>query len=204
MLAVIALRALRRRLARFGVDRRGSAMVEFALGLPVLMMVLVGVFEVCMLVFANVLLEGGVRAAARYGITGREVGGASREEQIANIIAEESLGLLDVRITGIETFVYDSFDEIGSGEEYVDANGNGEWDPGETFTDANGNGIYDAEPGTPGAGDGSQVVLYNVSGEWQTFTPFIGHVMGNNGSVPLRASVAVQNEPFDTDDTVVN
>ncbi len=204
MIAVVALHALRRRLVRFGADRRGSAIMEFALGLPVLMIVLVGVFEVCMLVFANVLLEGGVRAAARYGITGRAVGGASREEQIANIIAEESLGLLDVRITGIETFVYESFDEIGTGEEYQDTNGNGEWDAGETFNDANGNGVYDAEPGTPGAGEGSEVVLYNVTGEWQTFTPFIGNVMGNNGRVALRASVAVQNEPFDTDDTVVN
>ena len=51
---------------RFGSDRRGAALAEFALITPVLVVVVFGVLEFAMVAFVSVMMEAGVRDASRF------------------------------------------------------------------------------------------------------------------------------------------
>ena len=189
----------RRQLQRLRNRENGGAMIEFALVAPLLITLLVAVMEFAMIVLVMVLLEGGVREAARYGMTGQQPDGSTRLEAIADIINSHSLGLVEITTNDVEVLVYDDFSSVDSGDELViDVNGNGDWDSadGDTYNDLNGNGSWDPDPGVPGAGVGSQVVLYRVTASWNTLTPLIAPFVGEGGLIPLSASVVVRNEPF--------
>lgn len=182
--------------AGFARAEGGGALAEFALTAPVVIFMLVAILELGMYLFVEALLEASVREAARYGITGQEAGAAAREARIEAILGERTLGLLDIDVDSVAIKVYDSFASIAEDEPFTDTNGNGTRDGGEPFQDRNGNGTWDADPGVPGVGGPRDIVVYRVTAEWHTFTPFLAHVFGDNGTMRLKASVPVLNEPF--------
>ena len=49
---------------------------------------------------------------------------------------------------------------------------------------------------TLACGEGGDVVLYRVDYEWPLLVGLLAPVFGNDGKVPLSASVAVRNEPY--------
>lgn len=189
----------RRKLQRLRTHDAGGAMIEFALVAPMLITLIVAVMEFAMVIVVMVLLEGGVREAARYGMTGQEPAGHSRLEEIVNIINSHSLGLVDITTNDVDVLVYDDFSSVDSGDELVvDVNGNGDWDAsdGDTYNDLNGNGSWDPDPGVPGAGEGGEVVLYRVTANWDALTPLLAPFFGDGGYIPLSASVVIRNEPY--------
>jgi Flp pilus assembly protein TadG len=178
-----------------GGDDRGSVVVEFALVLPLVLTVLAGILEMGLVLFAETLMEAGVREASRYGVTGQGVTDLARQTAIQQIVGTTTLGLLDMNKMTVETRYYPDFGSIG--EAFVDANGNGTYDAGETFTDTNGNGVWDADKGTPGPGAASQVVLYRLTYPWTYLTP-LASLIGCSKTLTLTASIAVRNEPWGT------
>lgn len=157
---------MRQVIRRFRDDKDGLAIVEFALILPVFLLLLFGTIEIAMVMFTLTLAEGGLREAARFGVTGQEVDPAARQDKILEIIADHTHGLIDVSDANVSVTVYPDF----SGE----AGG----------------------PGTPGAGDANDVVFYRLEYEWQYMTPVFAVFSGSNGSLPMAATVAVRNEPY--------
>ena len=188
------IRAFAARRGRFA-DRSGAAILEFALVLPVLLALIIGIVEFAMIIFVSVLLENGVREASRFGMTGQTVAGSTREAHIANVVSDSTYGLVDVEPGDVEIMVYPDFDEIIEAEEFTDTDDSGDYTAGEPFIDANDNGTWDAGNGTPGAGGPQEVVVYRVTTEWSTLTPFIGGMLANDGRFALSASIAVRNEP---------
>jgi Flp pilus assembly protein TadG len=185
-------------LGRIGGDRDGVTAIEFALTFPMIAMLVIAITEFGMIQFTGVLMESGLRDASRYGITGSEEAGVSRFDRIVQIVAEHTLGLIDMTKVDFQVLVYPGFSDIG-GEAYVDGNGNGTYDAGETFTDKNGNGTWDSDIGVAGPGGSGDVVVYRIRYDWPLFTPWAAHVIGSvDGTFPIRASVAVRNEPWDT------
>jgi len=184
-------------LARLRRDRRGGTAVEFAFIFPVLATLITAVVEFGLIQFAGILMESGLRDASRYGITGYEEGGVARMDRIIQIVADRTLGLVDLGVANLEIVVYPSFSDVGRGEAYVDGNGNGSYDAGETFSDENGNGVWDADVGVAGPGGSGDVVVYRIRYDWPLLTPLAGHFIGSNGTFPIRASIAVRNEPWD-------
>lgn len=182
---------------RFWPANRGSAALEFALGAPILVVMLSGIVETGMVMFTSTLLEGALRDASRYGITGQEADPNVRLQNIIDIIAERTIGLVDVSKAKISVEVYPGFGDVGKGEDFVDGNGNGTYDPGETYTDTNGNGQWDADMGTAGPGGAGDIVLYRIDYDWPLLTPIASTFMGNGGVIPLSASIVVRNEPWD-------
>lgn len=182
---------------RFGSDRRGAALAEFALIIPILVIVVFGVLEFALVAFVSVMMEAGVRDASRFGLTGAAAaGGQTREVRIAEIVSDRTLGLVPLDQITVDVRTYETFADIGLGEPFTDVDGNGLYDPGESFDDLNGNGTRDADRGTPGAGGSEDIVLYEVSVSWGYITPMISAIVGDNAV--LRAALAVRNEPFDT------
>lgn len=184
---------------RFVTGRRGqsgSAMVEFALIVPAFLAIVGGIMEFSGLLFAQTLLEGGVREASRFGIIGSAPNNSSREDAILAIIEKNSFGIIDVDDIRLETLAYDSFSSIGEPEPFDDANGNGRFDEDEGFVDVNGNGSRDEDQGQAGPGAADQVVLYRVAYDWDVMVPIFEPFFGEQ--VALQATVAVRNEPFGT------
>ena len=174
-------------------DTRGAAAVQFAVLAPALLLMVIGSFEVAMLLFVSGTMESAVLAASRYGVTGFTEDGVSREQRIRDIILERTLGFVDMDHTRIRTLVYSSFDQIGQPEPFTDENGNGVHDGGEPFNDVNGNGSWDDDMGVAGLGGPGDIVLYDIEYETGALTRMFEPIFGR---VVHRAAVAVRNEPF--------
>lgn len=194
---VLRIGGFRRRLGRYWRCQEGNAAVEFAFLLTPLCLLLIGMLEVAMLMFAQALVEGGLREAARYGMTGQDpVGLATREDEIIAIIDGHTLNLIDLTDAVITMQVYDSFSDVDEPEPWTDANSNGNYDLGETYDDLNGNAQWDDDRGTIGVGNATQIVQYTIQFDWTPMTPYLGVLFGEDGSIAMRASVVVRNEPF--------
>lgn len=133
----------RRTLAGLGSAQRGTAALETAILFPVFLLLLTCLFEFGTYLFASANLEAAVREAARYGATGAEVSGVSREERILEIVEDRTLGMLKAGDAGVSMRVYPSFAAIG------------------------------AEAGTPGVGGPGDVVLYKFDYTWSAITPIL-------------------------------
>lgn len=182
---------------RFACCRRGSAAIEFALAIPILLLVTAGVIEVAMMLFVTTLAEGGLREAARYGITGQAPGAGTREDQILSIVQEHTHGLIEASEASLEVWTYPAFNDVQEQEEYDDGNGNGGYDDGESYDDSNSNGTWDEGNGTQGAGGAGEVVVYTMTFDWDFMTPVFEVFGGPTGTLELSASIAVQNEPYE-------
>jgi Flp pilus assembly protein TadG len=187
-------RTLRRLSADFWRHRLGGALIEFAFVLPLLVMCVAAVIEFGTIVFVDSLLEGSVRQASRFGITGYAPAGVSRQDQITQTILEGTAGLVQPADLTITTLVYSNSGSIGQPEPFVDANGNGAYDGGESFSDTNGNGTWDADMGVAGAGGPGDVVVYTATVRWRLMTHLLDSVIGD--PITLAASTTVRNEPW--------
>jgi Flp pilus assembly protein TadG len=184
------------RLRWFLGNRDGVAAMEFAIAAPIVTLTIAALIELSMVMFVSSLMEGGIRDASRFGITGYVPPGTTREQQIRKLVGDSTAGLIDMATTVIDTKIYPSFSDVGKPEPYTDTNGNHQYDEGEPFTDSNGNGHWDADMGEAGLGGPGDIVLYTVTADWHMMTPLLVPFMGSGGKMTLSASVAVRNEPF--------
>lgn len=188
-----------RRLLSLRRNEDGSPAIEMAFAGPALFLFCAGTIEFGMIMFVTVLMESSLRDAARYGITGQVPDGLDRQAYIIELIGERTIGLVDIDAADIEILSYPTFDDVGRGEDFVDGNGNGEYDSGETYTDENANGQRDDDVGVPGAGESGQVVVYRITYEWPLLTPLAAPLIGDNGKYEIKAAIAVRNEPWETE-----
>lgn len=175
-------------------DTEGASLVEFAFIGPMLFLSAVGILEISAILTTQALMEGALREAARYGITG--AGGSNRAQTILDIIDRHTLGFVDMETAEISTLTYNSFQSIGEPEPYTDENGNGEYDTGEDYEDVNDNGQWDEDQGAPGAGVANEIVLYTIAYEAPAMTGIFAHFFGEDGKLRLEATLPLKNEPF--------
>jgi Flp pilus assembly protein TadG len=181
---------------RFARADEGSGALEFAFVAMMLTLLIGGILEVAMILFVQSAMEGGIRDASRFGITGFTPAAVSREAQIVDIVNSRLMGLYTITTNDVTTRVYATFSDIGQPEPFIDANGNGAYDGGESFTDVNGNGQWDPDMAASGAGGAGQVVVYQVAVDWRPLTPLLLPFLGAGGTIHLSSAIAVRNEPF--------
>jgi Flp pilus assembly protein TadG len=182
---------------RLKANDTGSSALEFGFVAPILVLAVLGIMELGMILFVTSLLEGSVRTAARFGITGYAPASVSREQQIRDILEENTAGLIDMSQVTFTQYVYENFADIGKPEPYVDDSpANGNYDVGESYQDVNGNGQWDSDMGIAGVGGPGAVVIYRVNYDWPLLTPYLADILGEGGKIPLSASIVVRNEPF--------
>jgi Flp pilus assembly protein TadG len=205
------------RLRRFVRQSEGATIIEFALIIPIVLMITFGIMEISLCMASLVTLEGGLKEASRYGITSQstappditkvptafKVGNDNRLMTIGYILNINTLDLIDLNTATISTAVYSSFSAVKDGEPYTDTNANGVYNVGEPYSDMNCNGTRDGA-GSSGAGVGGagNIVVYTVNYNWKILTPIIGQWLGkpdpNNAGryiIPMSASIVVKNEP---------
>ncbi|WP_169569741.1 TadE/TadG family type IV pilus assembly protein [Sneathiella limimaris] len=197
---------LKKIIRKFIRDKQGTTALELALIAPVLTIILFGLIELGVAMFVNTVVEGGLRDASRVGLTGMQTDGVSRDQQIANIVNEASLGLVNLTSGDISALIYPSFGDIGMPEPYEDLDGNGQYTAtaitvggvdypnGEPYQDINGSGSWEDDMGAAGLGGPGEIVLYTIRYNWNFLSGQIVPFMG--GSIPMTASMVVRNEPF--------
>ncbi|MFQ5775026.1 MAG: TadE/TadG family type IV pilus assembly protein [Kiloniellaceae bacterium] len=179
--------------------RKGGPLIEFGFIAPTVLLAISGVIDLMLVMFVTSLMEGGLQDASRLGRTGFQPANMSRQDAIAQKIADATIGLVDMNNVQIATTVYPSFDSVGQPEPFQDASPfNGVYDAGEQYNDVNGNGQWDPDMGLAGLGGPGDVVLYQVTYDWSLLTPLVGELLGQGGKIPLSVSVAVRNEPWGT------
>lgn len=197
-------------LARITADRRGNTIIEFALIVPVMMLMLLGFSELLYQEYAQSILAGEVQKAGRdSGIEG----GSASTATIDNLV----LSRLGVVVKGLQNDCtqanagtgpswcsvrksYDSFSEVAP-EPFTDTNKNSVRDPGECFTDVNGNGVWDADPGNQGQGGASAVASYTMTISYRRLFP-LATLAGWSNYQKLSASTLLKNQPYASQTTI--
>ncbi|GAA4643745.1 hypothetical protein GCM10023115_17050 [Pontixanthobacter gangjinensis] len=153
-------------------DINGVALVEFAMIAPVLLMMLMGIFDFSYNMYANSMLQGSVQAAARDST----LQGAT-ETSVDQIVRDAVLDVVPDATMTFNRKAYSNFSNVGKAEDFTDVNGDHACNDGEPFEDANANGVWDADQGQAGMGGARDAVLYEVTIKYPRafpIAPFIG------------------------------
>ena len=81
------------RVLRRLADPTGTSLVETALILPLLLLLTFALVDFASLFYAYLALENGVGQATRYGVTGAQVAGSTREESIRSAMRDATPSL---------------------------------------------------------------------------------------------------------------
>lgn len=197
------MRRLSKGLGLLSSDRRGATIVEFALVLPVLLLLICGAIDLGFLYLAQTTLNGALMQGAQVASSSMEKSEQDRLTTLRNGIFA-SMAAFSKQQPSVNTTIYRNFG-TSFPEDYIDVNHNGAYDgpsgsfPGESFTDRNGNGVWDADvPVTSGAntmGDVGDVVSYSASLPVRHLFAFVGW---GSATVNLKAYAVVRNEAVKT------
>lgn len=171
-------------------DERGATIIEFALLAPVLLMTLLGLFDLGYNTYTSAVLQGAIAKAAR----GSSIEGARTQDLDARV---ES-AIHDIAGNATVTFerkAYSSFSDVRSPEDFSDLNGDGQCNNGEPFEDVNGNRSWDSDRGRSGNGGARDAVLYTVRVSYPRAFP-IGRFINLPETHEMESSTVLRNQPF--------
>ena len=178
-------------------DARGATIVEFALLAPVLLLTLLGLFDIGYNTYTSSVLQGAIVKAAR----GSTIEGAAP----AKLDARVEAAVRDIAPNATVTFdrkSYTSFSDVGAPEDFTDLDGDGICNNGEPFEDANGNGSWDADRGRSGSGGARDAVLYTVTVSYPRAFP-LAKFIGVSDRHQAQSQTVLRNQPWDEQDTSV-
>lgn len=180
---------------RLKSDDRGATLIEFALICPVLLLMILGLFDMGYNYYVLTQLQGAVQKAARDSSV-ENAGGSLN--QIDGKVAEAVRYIAPEAEVAFKRSSYASFSDIGQPEDYSDINGDDRCNDGEPFEDANQNGVWDEDRGSDGLGGARDAVLYIVDIEFPRVfgtAPFLGLPE----TVALQATTVLRNQPYSRD-----
>ena len=181
------------RLGRTGsaLDDRGATVVEFAMILPVLCILLLGIFDLGHRSYAASVLQGALHEAARMAT----VGGIS-QSQIDARVRERLSNFAQRSTVTITTTSYYDFAGVSMPEKITsDTAPLGTYNAGDCYEDANGNNAYDVDRGRGGMGGADDIVRYQVSISFPRIVP-IGSFLGWSANETITANTVLRNQPF--------
>lgn len=188
---------MRRPFRRLARDRRGATIVEFGFVAPVMILFLLGAFDIAHTLYMQGVLQGVVQKAAR-------------DSSLEDATATATQNALDDKVRGqvkalaanadvrFSRRFYRTFSDAAAARAEVwtvDSNGNGVCDAGEPFTDTNNNGVRDMDGGDAGQGGAYDRAIYKVFVSYPRLFP-IDRFIGGSGTVTLSASTILQNQPY--------
>lgn len=171
-------------------DRNGVAIHEFGLLAPVLIVMLLGFFDIGHNMYANTMLYGSVQKAARDSA----LEGASDTTIDAKVTQAVRDVVGDADLT-FERTAYSSFTAVSKAEEFTDLNGDGSCNDGEPFEDANANAVWDRDQGEAGMGGARDAIVYNVTIKYPRQFP-IAPLIGLATHHETTATTVLRNQPF--------
>lgn len=180
--------SLLRRLQR---DRRGVTIIEFAMVAPVLLLLLLGFFDLGYRSYASSVLQGALHDAARMAT----VGGYSMAQIDARVKTRLSNFATRSTVTTATASYYD-FAGVSQPEKVVsDTAPVGSYNPGDCFEDVNSNNQYDTDRGRGGTGNADDIVRYSVTISFPRILP-MGALMGWGNTQTLTSNTVLRNQPY--------
>jgi TadE-like protein len=182
-------------------DSSGVTLVEFAFVGPVLIVMIMGIFDMAHTQYTNALLSGALQKAGR-DMTLESAG--SRQAATDERVRTQVLNLLPEGATvEFERLSHFDFTDINEPEEFTDNNGDQICNNSEVFADANDNGQWDPNRGRQGIGGARDAVLYTAVVTYPRLFPMY-ELIGMPNDVTLRSTTVLRNQPFSAQDRSVD
>jgi len=167
---------IRARFTSLAHHNEGAAIIEYAIVIPILLLLMIGIIEYSLVMYGTSVLDGATEEAARDGSTGYfntgtgACGGATQTQTgyINCILQNRVSGLLNPAQLII------------------------------TAKSFNADGVpYCTVPPCPpeDIGNPGDIVEYTVVYQWAIITPLLRNFLGNNGVFTITSNALVKNEP---------
>lgn len=181
-------------LRRLRDDNSGATLTEFAFVGPVLILLVMGIFDMAHTQYTSALVNGAMQKAGR-DMTLESAG--SRITAVDNRVRAQVRTVVPNNATiEFERLSHFDFSDIGEAEEFTDENADGICNNNEVFVDENDNDTHDEDRGRAGIGGARDAVLYTAVVSYPRLFPI--HAFTDMPStVTLRASTVLRNQPFD-------
>ncbi|MCL9999553.1 MAG: pilus assembly protein [Erythrobacter sp.] len=175
-------------------NREGATLVEFAIVGPVLILMLMGLFDIAHTQYTSAVLYGAVQKASRdYTLESAATSQTALDTRVQDQI--RAVMPNGATITFTKT-AFDDFKNVNEREEWTDTNNNGTCNGGEPYQDENNNGIWDVYRGQSGLGTARDVMLYTTNVTYPRLFPMFG-MIGLPANVTLSATTVLRRQPFD-------
>jgi Flp pilus assembly protein TadG len=79
-------------------ERRGQTLVEFALVLPIILLMLFGLIDLGVMFYVNLTMQQAVRQGTRSSVVGSSSGGPTQRKALVQSIKDSSNGLYDMNV----------------------------------------------------------------------------------------------------------
>lgn len=180
-------------LRALSADRSGVTIVEFALVAPVLLMIIIAIFDLGHMMYTKSLLIGSIQKTARDS----SLDGASTQEAVLDAKVSNVVRAIAPDATlQFRRRAFTDFGEIGRPEDFTDIDQDGTCDNGEPYEDANGNGKWDAQAeGKAGFGGARDAVLYTVTVTYSRIFPAFA-MIGGARTATVKAETVLRNQPY--------
>lgn len=168
----------------------GVSAIEFTLVAPVMLMLVIGIFDLGQMAYGTSVLNGAVEKAARDSALE-----TTNTETADNLVKAQVKPIFPgATFSSTRTSYYD-FVDIGRPEKWNDANDDGECNDGEAYVDENNNSQWDKDVGQQGNGGASDVVVYRFTVSYKPIfaVPFMPQ---NWQQRSLTATAVRKNQPF--------
>ncbi len=185
-------------IARLSRDRRGATFVEFALLAPVMLLLLMGLFDLCYRSYAQSILNGAVQSAGRRATLEGNASGTSTAAIDSAVVAQVRVIARNIRWESSRKS-YQTFGNIRA-EPFDDSNHNNQYDVGECYSDVNGNHQWDANAGKDSQGGANDITLYTMSMTYPRLFPLYG-LMGLSAEQTISAQTLLKNQPYGAQST---
>jgi len=180
-------------LRHFLRDDRGATLIEFAMIAPVLLMLLLGMFEMGYNYYMQSQLQGAVQKAARDSSVESAGGDTS---SIDSKVSQAVRYIVPAAEMTFSRRAYSSFNDVHRAEDFTDIDANGSCNDGEPFEDANDNGQWDEDRGATGGGGARDAVLYVVTVSYpRAFAA--AQMVGLSDRYTTEAVTVLRNQPWD-------
>lgn len=181
------LRTFRKRLKQ---DCRGATIVEFALVLPALCLVVLGLLDLGYRSYVGSAVQGVLFEAARLATVGNKTG-----DDIDNHVRERLRSFARPDDIVINKKSYYDFTKVKKPEVITnDTLPLGQYNAGDCFRDANGNGQYDLDRGKSGLGGSDDIVHYEIVLTYDRLVPV--SMFGGTDRVRVSSGTSLRNQPF--------
>lgn len=171
-------------------NRDGVSTIEFALVAPVMLMLVIGIFDMGQMAYGISVLNGAVEKAARDSSLE-----TTNTETADNLVKAQVKPIFPGATFSSSRTSYFDFVDIGRPEKWNDGNNDGDCNDGEAYVDENNNGQWDEDVGQQGNGGASDVVVYRFTVSYKPIfaVPFMPQ---NWQQRSLTATAVRKNQPF--------
>lgn len=176
---------------RLGRDARGATIVEFALVIPVLAMLLLGLLDLGYRSYASSVLQGALHDASRMAT----VGGYSMT-QIDSRVRTRLANFANNSTVTTTTNSYYDFTGVGQPEKIVgDTAPLNAYNVGDCFEDATRDNAYSADRARGGTGGADDIVRYRVTISYPRIVP-LGAILGWSNTQTITSDTVLRNQPY--------